>query len=383
MMISRTVLGLVCLLLLPASLGTLACGGDDDDAADAADDVSDDVSGDDVSGDLSDDAEDTSTEDDGFDDSTGDGEPPCGVVLDEVINDAEDAVADAGAVYFLEDDVLEDELRVHRIDRETGAVEHVATLDLDDVTVLRPQLAVDDAFVYVGADIGLWRVPVTGGEPEQLVADDIDDLAQDETHLYWSTAYPGGGDFDLQLRRLPKAGGDPEILFDDPPGSATMALNAVVAVDGTHVYWNDDLGDLQRMPKEGGEPEAFTDLLGFRAEMQDLVIEESGFYWFTSETLGGDKVYDYFHLEVDGSDRLIARVTGGFVSHRMVVHDGDLYFEHFDYEDSNGIYRVSVEGGDPDRLAYSLVDAFVPTEEGLYVVGTVGLQLLPVDGCER
>lgn len=379
-MIARKALGLTCLLMLPPSLGSLGCGGDDDDDDQAADGAADDDGPDDDGG--SDDTDETPIDpEDGSDDSSDDGEPPCGVALGTAPSSAEDAVAGAGAIYFLENSTL-DEIRVHRVDRETGAVDLLAALDAADAVIVRPKLAVDDASVYVAAAIGLWRIPITGGEPVQLVADAIDDLAQDETHLYWSTVYPGGGeDFDQQLRRMPKTGGDPEILFDEPGGSTALALDAVIAVDDTHLYWNDAVGDLRRIPKAGGEPEDFADLAPFLSEMRDLVSEPGGFYWFTSETLIGGRVYDYFHLEVDGSERLIARVTGGFVGDRLVIVGGDLYFRHSEAKDTDGLYRVSTGGGDPDRLGDDPFGAFVPTEEGIYVTGSLGLELLPVDGC--
>lgn len=108
-------------------------------------------------------------------------------------------------------------------------------------------IAVDAGYVYVAhgpeADCTagvvcttLSRIPKAGGEREVLFTSfgKVGALEVDDVHLYWSVSSRPA---DLPLSEgvvmcIPKAGGTPRILADGPDRAG-----AQLALDGTHVYW--------------------------------------------------------------------------------------------------------------------------------------------------
>lgn len=170
-------------------------------------------------------------------------------------------------------------------------------------------LALDQTSIYVGDDSSVKRLPIGGGEAEQLASGsgsrrlEIDDthvywtnadastvrkvpvaggevvilatgyfesheVALDATTVYWTT--PGEGPSVGAVNKVPKAGGTPVALATD------QASPFYIAVDATHVYWvNVADGEIRRVPVDGGEPVVVIS----GVSPNDLAIDSTSIYW--------------------------------------------------------------------------------------------------------
>lgn len=84
-------------------------------------------------------------------------------------------------------------------------------------------MMLDDKDVFFVEDGQILRVPQTGGRFEILVRNSIDfpaDIALDDTYVYWNS----GSLTHSIVRRVAKAGGAPETLYDGPIGGTGLAV---------------------------------------------------------------------------------------------------------------------------------------------------------------
>ncbi|RME48607.1 MAG: hypothetical protein D6791_02860, partial [Chloroflexi bacterium] len=151
-------------------------------------------------------------------------------------------------------------------------------------------LALDDDYIYwgewgeAGQNNVIRRIPKAGGVPEIIASFptglEIHSLAVDDAYVYWTEGkvgnkllnQPGSG----AVRRVPKAGGPVQTLADAGDGID----NAYgIALDATYVYWTElGTGRVRRVAKTGG---AVTDYLdpdpGHMA--QALAVNDSHIFW--------------------------------------------------------------------------------------------------------
>lgn len=166
------------------------------------------------------------------------------------------------------------------------------------------EIAVDDTYVYWtivdredGNTYKLNRMPKAGGEVELLAdaADEIESLAQDEQYLYTA--------IDAEITRIDK---------DDL--SRLVLANAQTATrmvsDGAYLYWKNGFGpgSIERVPVSGGAVEQVVPLAGATG----LAIDDEYVYWFDDEVItrtpksGGEPQAIYDTEEYSLSDITVA-----------------------------------------------------------------------------
>jgi hypothetical protein len=101
-------------------------------------------------------------------------------------------------------------------------------------------------------------------------------LAVDDTYVYFATGVWGEGEAIRRVMR--ETEGEPDVELLDDSGGAYA-----IAIDGTHVYAADNAGGtIYRIPKEGGEPEV---LATDQPYPFDIAVDSEAVYWI-SETDG-------------------------------------------------------------------------------------------------
>jgi hypothetical protein len=128
-------------------------------------------------------------------------------------------VQDRDNIYFASVD--RGRYAIRRIPKDGGPSQILATFDLPFY------IGGDQQNVFAAGLHGLWRVPMEGPGFTLLYSGElrVRSLVSDGTHLYLSN----GG----RILRLPADGGAPTLI-----ACTQSALH--VAVDATHVYWNDE-----------------------------------------------------------------------------------------------------------------------------------------------
>lgn len=117
----------------------------------------------------------------------------------------------------------------------------------------------------------LMKMPLSGGKPEILfkggdLIPETSALAIDESHVYFSAN---------GLRRIPKKGGDAELI-------ASVAPVSQIVTDVDSVYWIPFVGEgmvpghVSKAPKKGGQP---VNLTGPRGGAHGLCVDEANVYW--------------------------------------------------------------------------------------------------------
>lgn len=122
-------------------------------------------------------------------------------------------------------------------------------------------IAVDAAFAYVATKNSVVKLPLSGGAPIVLDASPATGVAVNATHVYWAS--------NQSLKRVTLDGSSVEVV-------APSAGVGHLALDATHVYWTSESdGSVRRVPLAGGTPEV---LASGQLDPQHL-------------TLDGDQVY--------------------------------------------------------------------------------------------
>lgn len=157
---------------------------------------------------------------------------------------------DATYLYFTTFSKKAESGTLQRIHKANGAVEVLVTghpaLD---------QPVVDGDALYFRSLLGLFKLPKTGGAPQQLLPGsetrNLMRLTADATHLYFFYASPKGGG-RYQIAKLAKAGGAPEVIGPEGSSGKRLALSKEAlyafqesAPGGEHIL---------KIPKTGGAP---------------------------------------------------------------------------------------------------------------------------------
>jgi hypothetical protein len=99
-------------------------------------------------------------------------------------------------------------------------------------TTVQDLAILGERVVWVDIEAGIHATPLTGGATELLTADTlVTSFAFADPYLYYGRGFDRG-----ELRRIPLAGGTPELLLEYP---AQTGVIDHVAISGDSVYWSD------------------------------------------------------------------------------------------------------------------------------------------------
>jgi len=175
----------------------------------------------------------------------------------------------------------------------------------------------DRILVAAPVDGGVLSLASDGSDLQVLAPVELPEgLAVDSTHVYWNEILDGGSNLLEAIGRAPLAGGPIEHLF----GGADGDLLTNIATDGKGVYFTAALGSengLYALPVQGGTPEPLADAsLGHVA------------------TDGQSVFFDYFtavqRVDVAGTNATVLYDSGGDIWVEEVggvaVDETDVYF---------------------------------------------------------
>jgi hypothetical protein len=278
------------------------------------------------------------------------------------------ATLDGDHLFFLTEKDL-NEVRLHRVDLEDGTGEVLSVLYSDQQLSLTFHIVVGGDYVYIGNGEGVWRVGSGGGEPVRITADAVEDIAADETHVYWSG-------FSGSVKRFSTEDGASEEVFATTEEAAALAK---VAIDGTHVYWNDRT-DLWRRSKSGGDPDPLGQAatIDETSPVDDLIVAGDHLYWVSADS-DGYALLSRMKVTGGPSEEVAeSSDASGVILQPLLVAKNFLYWA----EIHSGIQRVPITGGEPVDVA-PWSDAFTQSGNSLlYVVdGVDGIRALPLAGC--
>jgi hypothetical protein len=170
---------------------------------------------------------------------------------------------------------------------------------------------------------------------------------------------------------------------------------ARIVLADEHLLWTVELVDstLRRIPIAGGMPEVLGDLgPDARGAIALRVADDGRLYWstFSWSTSDGFALrlfrgsVDPFELEPVVTMK--HAIEGG--SNDLFIVDGHIYWHAQPYgkgsPDDAGIRRASVDGGEPPLTVYGAADvgAWAPSTAGVYVAHpSDGVRVIPLEGC--
>ncbi len=265
-------------------------------------------------------------------------------------------------------------------------------------------LAVDGTNVYFGCHDndgtgggGVFKVPIGGGSVTMLTADDAEHgLGIDDSYVYYMSLGA--------LKRVPKAGGDPQTVVGNEAGITESDAfdDDAFFVHGGFIYFlgsDGTSGGVARAPVAGGDVQVvvpdFMD--GHTAAMTLVGAGDAGVVWIDIDTT------DLDHLPVmmaglDGSSptRVMTRdAAKSFYSDRLV--GGAIYWAEHDGSDAptSSVHELVLGGGADSPLAtlqfrdtsYLTTDGsalYVATDSGggagIYRVSAGAATLMHADG---
>ena len=200
--------------------------------------------------------------------------------------------------------------------------------------------ATDGIDLYFANGFTIKRVPAAGGRVERVFIGNasVRDIGLDGSNVYWLEAGP-----TLGVRSLPRAGGGALTL-----ATGAAAVDAVLRLDATHVYWLEHEDAVRRVAKTGGTPET-------------VVPTTSG--GITDFVVDGANIY---HAEWDGKRILKTPVAGGAATTlatpsqvdqtRRLTTDGRSVY----WIDQSELNKISVNGGTPTTLVRQLENLAFP-----------------------
>jgi uncharacterized repeat protein (TIGR03803 family) len=210
-------------------------------------------------------------------------------------------------------------------------------------------LAVGGGYVYFtdyaggAADAGsVRRVPVAGGAPEVLAAglSGPMGIGADGANVYVANRYGSN------VLSVPVSGGAvPGIVATVPGGLQPLAL----AVDQTGVYWTDTTdtwvgGDVRMAPMDGGAPVVLAPsqvIAG--APTGGVALDSARVYWANQPATPSGM--SELRAISKGAGPIVPVATGAVFVDALAVSGSNLYFSYGN--PPQGTYVVPVSGGDP------------------------------------
>lgn len=187
-------------------------------------------------------------------------------------------------------------------------------------------LAVDSASVYWTIDIGIRKVPISGGLPTAVTnwgsAYHPRGLALDASSIYWLS---DAG----EVRKLPLSGG-----ANPAPFKSGLVNPVGLSIDAANLYWEDNTA-LQAMPKGGG---AVTTL--DPAALSGFAVGGSYVYYFVS----GSPKDQLKKTPIAGG---ASTILGGYDTSRVSAVDSAYVY----VTAAGDLYRVAINGGSGVLLA--------------------------------
>ena len=220
-------------------------------------------------------------------------------------------------------------------------------------------------------------------------------IAVSATDVYWiQRVVQGDGGFSSEILTCPKAGccGLPQVVESF---SGSMAL----AVDGTNLYWTEDLnGTVMKVPLAGGTP---TVLASGQYGAVGIAVDATNVYWATdpadfSGSPPSNTPFVLAKVPIEGGSPTI--LVSNFDGRLSIATDGtNVYWTAAGSlggpMSNRAVKKVSVNGGSPTTLASGLVnpesiavdstdvywtDGIPFFSQGAAAVGTI--MKVPIDG---
>jgi hypothetical protein len=195
-----------------------------------------------------------------------------------------------------------------------------------------------DNIYWIESTLTLLRMPLSGGSPATVGSGSIEDIAVDDSNIYW----PDGADVNGAIMSIPKGGGVPATV-------ASGQLNPFgVAIDDSYVYWTNLEGgnNVMRVSKSGGTPSTLESGLGGAL---GIAVDSMHVYW-VDQANGGSLLY----MPLDGG--VVETIVSGQDPERngiaFALDTLNVYLANFGSGASDGvILRVPLSGGTPATIA--------------------------------
>ena len=198
-------------------------------------------------------------------------------------------------------------------------------------------IAVDSSYVYWiernnGSNGSIKKVPINGGSVTVLATglnNAQNNIALDSNYIYYGDGVTGGGG---AIRKVSKNGGGVITLIS---GGSLSSIHPAIAVDGTHVYFTDDNGNIKSILTGGGS----VTTLGIGSGIPlGIVLNGSYLYW--TEYNGAVKKVPI----TGGAVTTLANLPVGAYNPGNLAVDGS-YVYVMESGNPGPIYKIPVNGG--------------------------------------
>lgn len=208
------------------------------------------------------------------------------------------------------------------------------------------------------------KSPLDGTSKAELARGDhcnggTDDIVVDETHVYWVNSKISPMEFTI--RKVPIAGGDSTTLATISDSSQMNGL----AGDATYIYWAQD-GIVKKIPKSGGQIEILADQPGV---IKCSLAINGGEVFFSVF----DQWDTYYIMKVSvlgGSSTTLASVTRGAFEPKNWARAIAVDNENLYWIDDSTVNSVPVAGGSITTLANILNEPIDLVVNGSQVIWT-------------
>lgn len=214
---------------------------------------------------------------------------------------------------------------------------------VSDQTFLRA-MAAGGGFVTFGLGEGVARVPVGGGPVELLASKETEalDLVVDGTDVFWLDGYTGVGRL---MRWTPGEGA--QVLVGG------LGKPVTLRADATHVYfvlgaWKGSSASIRRVPRGGGDVEV---LESSSNGVTALGLDAERLYWLEQVDEGTDH-HGVLHArdKAGGSDVTLGEIPHATVV-RLAIDDESAYVSAIPAPNQARLLRLPLAGGEATTLA--------------------------------